>query len=214
MRKLMGAAALLLATGSAGAQDLLVYGGAELEFLFEEEGPGTGTNTYLSGYVEVEASGIYGGLLGKVASDDILDEINLYFGYRNETAGGLAYTVYYTRYYYPNDGGDCCGEFAIEVDAPLGAALTGSADVYFVPETDLASAYVGAAWALSDQIEISATYGSYEVEGAGSEQEWDIGASYFLGEETAVDLRWYDGSEYVDGYLGLSLTWDTTIAGG
>ena len=38
--------------------------------------------------------------------------------------------------------------------------------------------------------------------------------SYYIGEETAVDARWYDGSEYVDGYFGLSLTWDTTLMGG
>lgn len=218
MRTLAGMIALVLAAGAARAQDVLVYGGAELEFTYEEEGPGTGTNSYLSGYVEAEVSGVYGGLLGKVANDDLLNEINLYFGYRNETAGGLEYALYYTRYYYPNDGSDGGGEFSLEVDVPLGDQFTATADVYYVPKFEgvsaLGSAYVGGEWAVSDAVELSATYGSYEVDGAGSEEEWDLGATYSFGEETAVDLRYYDGSEYLGSYLGLSLTWDSTLLGG
>ena len=133
MRTIAGMVALTLAAGAAEAQDVLVYGGAELEFTYEEEGPDTGTITYLSGYAEVEVSGVYGGLLGKVASDDLLDEVNLYFGYRNETAGGLEYTFYYTRYYYPNDGGDGGGEFSVELDIPAGDAVTVSTDFYYSP---------------------------------------------------------------------------------
>jgi hypothetical protein len=218
MRTIAGIIALTLAAGTADAQGLLVYGGAKLEFKFDQDGPGTGTNSFFSGYVEAEVSGIYGGLLGKLANDDLLDEVNLYFGYRNTTAGGVDYTVYYTRYYYPGDGGDGGGEFSLELDAPLGSAFTASADVYYSPSFEgvsaLGSAYVGGAWTVTDAIELSATYGSYEVDGAGNEQEWDIGGTYSLGEETAVDLRWYDGTEYVDGYIGLKLTWDSTLVGG
>jgi hypothetical protein len=218
MRLILGTLALALTGGAATAQDTLIYGGAELEFTYEEFGPGTGTETYLSGYVEVEVSGFYGGLLGEVASDDLLNEVNLYFGYRNETAAGLAYTVYYTRYYYPNDGGDAGGEFALELDLPLGDQFTVSTDFYYSPSfegvSSLGSAYIGGAWAVSDAFEVSANYGSYEVDGAGSEEEWDLGATYYIGEETAVDFRYYDGTEYVDSYLGLSLTWDSTLLGG
>ena len=70
------------------------------------------------------------------------------------------------------------------------------------------------AFAATDALELSANWGTYEVDSAGNEQEWDLGATYYIGEETAVDARWYDGSEYVDGYFGLSLTWDTTLMGG
>ena len=57
-------------------------------------------------------------------------------------------------------------------------------------------------------------YGTYQVDGASNEQEWDLGATYYVGEETAMDLRYYDGSDYVDSYFGLSLTWDSTLLGG
>jgi hypothetical protein len=210
--------AALLAAGSAQAQDVLVYGGAELEFTQDEFGEGTGTVTDLSGYVEAEVNGIYAGVLGKVSSEDTLDEVNLYFGYRTETAGGLAYNLYYTRYYYPNDGDDAGGEISLEFDAALGDAFTASTSFYYVPAFDgasaLGSAYVGGAWTVTDAVELSAQYGVYEVDAADNEAEWDLGATYSFGDETAVDVRWYDGTDYANGYLGLSLTWDTTLLGG
>jgi hypothetical protein len=218
MRTIAGLLATTLAAGAAQAQDVLVYGGAELEFTYEEEGPDTGSISYLSGYAEVEVSGLYGGLWGQVASDDLLDEVNLYFGYRNETAGGLAYALYYTRYYYPNDGGDGGGEFALEFDLPLGERVVAWTDFYYSPEfegvSSLGSAYVGGSFAVTDAFEVSANYGTYEVDGASDEQEWDVGATYYFGEETGVDFRYYDGTEYLGSYLGLSLTWDTTLSGG
>jgi hypothetical protein len=218
MRTIAGLVGLVFAAGAAQAQDVVVYGGAALEFTYEEYGPGTGTLTYLSGYGEVEASGFYAGLWGQVASDDVLDEVDLYFGYRNELASGLAYTVYYTRYYYPQDGGDGGGEFSLELDIPAGDAFAVWTDFYYSPSFEgvsaLGSAYVGGAWAVSDKLEVSGQYGIYEVDGASNEEEWDFGATYYLGEETGIDFRYYDGTEYLDSYLGLSLTWDSTLVGG
>jgi hypothetical protein len=218
MRMIAGMAAMVMAAGAAQAQDVLTYAGAELEFTYEEEGPGTGTITYLSGYGEVEVSGIYGGLLGKLASDDLLNEVNLYFGYRNETAAGLAYTLYYTRYYYPEDGGDGGGEFSLEFDVPVADQFTATADFYYSPSfegvSSLGSAYVGGVWSVSDVFEVSGLYGTYEVDGASDEQEWELGATYFIGDKTGIDFRYYDGTEYLGSYLGLSLTWDTTLSGG
>ncbi|HOZ31766.1 MAG TPA: hypothetical protein PLM52_02715 [Tabrizicola sp.] len=214
MRTILGMTALAFSAGLAAAQDVVVYGGAELEFLHEEFGPGTGTSSYLSGYVEVETRGFYAGLWAQVADDDLMDEVDLYLGYRAETAGGFSYDIGYSRYYYPNDGGDCCGEITLALGMPVGDKLSATLDLAYDPEAELGNAYVGAAFAVTDAVEISANYGVYEVDAAPSEQEWDLGATYYIGEETAVDARWYDGSEYVDGYFGLSLTWDTTLMGG
>ena len=214
MRTILGMTALAFSAGLAAAQDVVVYGGAELEYLHEEFGPGTGTSSYLSGYVEVETRGFYAGLWAQVADDDLMDEVDLYLGYRAETAGGFSYDIGYSRYYYPNDGGDCCGEITLALGMPVGDKLSATLDLAYDPDAELGNAYVGAAFAVTDAVEISANYGVYEVDAAPSEQEWDLGATYYIGEETAVDARWYDGSEYVDGYFGLSLTWDTTLMGG
>jgi uncharacterized protein (TIGR02001 family) len=205
---------LALSASQAMAQDFIVYGGAELEFTHDEDGPGTGLNSALSGYVEAEAGGFYAGIWAKVADDDLTDEINLYLGFRNDLASGVSYDVGYTRYFYPNDGGDCCGELTFGLGVPVSDQLSASLDLAYDPEAKIGNAYVGAAFAASDRLEISANFGIYEVEGAGSETEWDLGATWALGDETAVDLRYYDGSEYLGSYVGLSLTWDSTLLGG
>lgn len=207
----MAVAVLGLGTGGATAQDLSVYSGAELEFLFDEDGPDTGTNSYLSGYFEIEKSGFYAGVWGQVANDDTLNEVDIYLGYRNELASGVSYDFGYTRYIYPNDGGNCCGELTASLGVPIGDKVTTTLGLAYDPDAELGNAYVEIAYQATDKFGVSANYGVYEVDAAPSEQEWDLGVTYSITDEAAVDLRYYDGSEYVDSYLGLSLTFDTTL---
>lgn len=208
MRIIAGVAVLALTAGMAGAQGFELLGGAKLEYKYKEEGGSS--NAYLSGYIEGELAGFYTGILAQVASDDLLDETELYLGYRNETAAGLSYDIGYTRYYYPNDGGECCGEYTLGLAMPVGP-VEGSLDLAHDPQSDLNSAYLGAAWAATNTLELSGQFGVYGTETAGSEREWDLGVTYALGETTAVDFRYYDGSEYADSHFGLALTWDSTL---
>ena len=195
----------------AMAQDFFVYGGGELEFLFEPDGAGSGTTSTVNAYLELEKSGFYAGIFGEVANDRTTNEVDLYLGYRAETAGGFSYDVGYSRYFYPNDGGDCCGELTLSLGMPFGDKFSGSFDAAYDPDSTLSNAYVGLEFYANDKITISANYGTYQVEGAGSEQEWDFGAGYALSDEAAIDLRYYDGTEYTESYVGLSVTWDATI---
>lgn len=195
----------------AAAQDFFVYGGAELEFLLEPNGADSDNINTLDAYIELEKAGFYIGLFGEISSDEIADEVDVYLGYRGETSGGFSYDIGYSRYIYPNDGGDCCGEITLSLGTPLGDKFGASLDLAYDPEASLGNAYMGLEFYATDQITISANYGTYEVDGAGSEQEWDFGAGYALTDEVAIDLRYYDGSEYVDSYVGLALTFDTTI---
>lgn len=207
----IGLAALILTAGSATAQDLTVYGGGELEFAFDEDGPDTGTNTYLKGYLEVESQGFYAGIWARIANDDASNRADPYLGYRGETAGGLSYDVSYYRYNYVNDTGSNYGELILSLGMPLGDKLWTTLDLAYDPENALGNVYVGAAYTATDKLEISANYGVYEVADAASEQEWDFGGTWSLTDETAVDLRYYDGSEYAGSYIGLSLSWDSTL---
>lgn len=210
-RFLLALALVAAPLAPAAAQDFFIYGGTELEFLIEPDGAGSDNTTTLDAYIELEKAGFYVGLFGEIASDDIANEVDVYLGYRAETASGISYDIGYSRYVYPNDGGDCCGEITLSLGAPLGDKFGATLDLAYDPEASLGNAYIEVAFYATDAITISANYGTYEIEGAASEQEWDIGVGYALTDEAAVDLRYYDGSDYTDSYLGLALTFDTTI---
>lgn len=195
----------------AAAQDVFVYGGAELEFLIQPDGADSENASTLNAYIEVEQSGFYAGLFGEIANDTTANEVDLYLGYRAETTGGISYDIGYSRYIYPNDGGDCCGEITFSLGAPLGDKFGASLDLAYDPEASLGNAYLGLEFYATDAITLSANYGTYQVADASSEQEWDVGVAYALSDEAAFDLRYYDGTEYVDSYIGLSLSFDTTI---
>lgn len=194
-----------LAAGAAGAQDFYVYGGAALQY---EAGPDTDSKSDINGYVEVEKSGIYAGVWAEVSSQEVADEVDLYFGYRGE-AGALSYDVGYTRYLYPNDGGDCCGEIGVKLSSAVSDALTLGAELYADPVNSTGSGYLTFEMTATDVISVSGQVGRYD-DGYSVEDEWDIGVGYALGEETALDLRYYNGTGY-EGYFGLELSWDTTI---
>jgi hypothetical protein len=216
MIKSTSAAISMILAGAlpALAQDVIVYGGGEVELLFSPDGSGSDNTSTLSAYLEAEINGIYAGLNGTVANDDVADEIYAYLGYRRDLDSGFSYDLSYTQYYYPNDGGACCGEILLSLGQTIGDKAAVSLDIYHVPDDSTSSAYVGAEYDFTDKWNGSVNFGVYEVDGADNESEWDIGATYAVSDEIGIDLRYYDGSDYVDGYFGLSATYDTTIFGG
>lgn len=205
---LLGGVALIIGLQPSLAQEVELLGGGELELTFPEDGD----QQELSLYLEIEREGVYGGALGLVSSDPAENEIDLYLGYRGETEGGFTYDVNYTRYFFPNDGGDCCGEVIFEAGQAIGEAFEITGEVKFDPETSDHSETIGAGYVFSDGLELSANFGLVQEGSGGDQREWDIGVTYDLSDEAALDLRYYDGSDF-SGYLGLSLTFDTTILG-
>jgi hypothetical protein len=205
IRSLTLAAVLGAAAASgAAAQGLTVYGGAALQFHTDSDDP----KTDLNGYVEAEMNGFYGGIWAEVSNQSDANEVDLYLGYRN-SVGALSYDANYTRYIYPNDGGDCCGEFGLTLDYAVNDMLTLGTTLAYDPPNETGSAYATFSVAATDKLSISGEYGFYD-EGYGDYKDWDIGVGYQLGEETSAELRYYKGEEY-DGYLRLQLSWDTTI---
>jgi hypothetical protein len=217
MHKTVFVLAALALPSVAAAQDVVVYGGVALEYVTEPGGDDGGDGQTIEGYVEAELNGFYAGVWGQANSVSTSNEVNLYLGYRNTLDSGLYYDLNYYRYYYPNDGGDCCGEIGLTIGQSLGDYFYVSAEGYWDPETDLGSAYLGAEFYPVDKVTIGANWGVYNVEDASDEQEWDIGVTYDLLSNdrsgAAIDLRYYEGTEY-DGYFGLFLNVDTTLFGG
>ncbi|MGQ0566325.1 MAG: hypothetical protein ACT4OK_14815 [Gemmobacter sp.] len=196
----------------APSPGFIVTGGMSLEFTDGEYGRDTGTSVSVDAYLEAEVNGFYLGVYGEMTDEESDDEVNLYLGYRSELASGLSWDVGYTRYYYPNDGGDCCGEVTLGLYQPLGDSFALGLDLAWDPDAEIGNAYVYGEYYVSDKWTLSANWGVYEVEEAPSEQEWDFGAGYAITDKTALDLRWYDGSEY-DGYVALLISFDTTLLG-
>lgn len=202
-------AAITLAAPVAHAETTINTGVA-LEFHIDPNGAGTGNVTDLSAYGEVEFGQVYLGLAALKSSDDATDELALSLGHRGEM-GALAYDLGYTHYAYPNDSASDYGEVVLGFEADLGDRLTATFDLGHDVTNSAGNAYLGAEYAATDALALSANFGLYEVPGAGSETEWDIGATWAFNDQTALDLRWQDGSDYADGYLSLSLAFDSSI---
>lgn len=208
--------ALIAATLAAPAlaQDVVVYGGGAVEFLNRPDGDDQPNVSSLALYAEAEASGFYAGVWARAANVDSYDRLDLYLGYRNDLDSGFSYDLGYYRYGYINDRTSDYGEITFGVAQTIGEQASVSLDLAYDPKNKLGNAYVGVELYPAERWTLSANYGTYQVAGASNEQEWDFGGTYSVNDTTAVDLRWYDGSEYVQGYVGLSVTFDTTIFGG
>ncbi len=193
----------------AAAQGLSVYAGAGIFF---KNSSNKGTRNDFNAYVEGEIAHVYGGLSGDIYNDSNSDVVDLYLGYRNSTASGVSYDISYDRSFYPNDGGDCCGDVAFSVGVPLGDKITTTFDANYYPEDKLSDAHLKLSYALNDKVTLSGKVGVVQNAGAPDTKEYQLAVAYQLGDETAVKLHYYDGDTY-KGYFGLDLTWDTTLKG-
>jgi hypothetical protein len=199
-----------VSTQDAPDPGLIITGGVTLEFSHGEYGHGTGPSLSTEAYVEGAINGFYAGIDGIMTDERTDNEVDLYLGYRHDLASGLSYDIGYTRYAYPRDGGDCCGEVTFGLDKSFGDSLSLGLDLAYDPVARIGNAYVDGEYSLNDTWTLSGTYGVYQVDEAANEQEWDFGAGYAVTGETALDLRWYDSTAY-DGYLALAVSFDTTL---
>jgi outer membrane usher protein FimD/PapC len=195
---------------AAVAADLTVYGGAALTFA---PGGDAATRTDFNAYVEADLANFYLGASVDIYNDKVSDEVDLSLGYRNTTASGLSYDLSYTRNFYPNDGGDCCGDVALSLSHALTEKFTGTFDLNYYPEDKTSDAYITLDYALNDKITLTSSFGIIQNAGTRDTRDAELAISYALGEETAAKLHYYDGSDY-EGYFALDLTWDTTLFGG
>ena len=192
------------------AGGVTVLGGVALSFA---PGGDHATREDFNAHVEADLSNFYLGASTDIYNDHNSDEVDLSLGYRNTTASGLSYDVSYTRMSYPHDGGDCCGDVALSLSNPLNDKLTGTFDANYYTVDKTSDAHLTLDYALNDKITLTSKLGVVQNAGAPDTKEWELAASYALGAETAAKLHYYKGTDY-KGYIGLDLTWDTTLFGG
>ncbi len=212
MRRILLSSVVVLAlpVGSAVAGGLSVSGGAALSYA---TGGDRGQKSDVNGHVEASTANLYFGASVDGYNDSANDEVDLDVGYRNALASGLGYDMSYTRNVFPNAGGDCCGDLGLSLSLPIGDALTATAESNYYPEDKTTDAHLTVDFALSDKITLTGKGGRVGNIGAGDTGEWEVAATYALGQDSAMTLHYYDSSAE-KGYLGLDLTWDTALLGG
>lgn len=206
---LMAVALTCAGAFGAAAQDILVLGGGKAELTF----PSDGAHQDLSLYAEIERAGFYGGALGLIGMDQAANKVKFYAGYRAETAKGFTYDLSYTRFIYPNDGGDCCGEIALSFGQPIGKNLTLSTEITYDPDVSLGTLELGAEYDLSEKMALSVNLGMSQHSVGPTEKTWDLGVGYDLSDATSIDLRYYDGPD-LKGYMGVAVSFETNLLGG
>ncbi|MGV8987887.1 MAG: hypothetical protein ACOH2H_16565 [Cypionkella sp.] len=181
--------------------------------LFLASGGDRGMRNDLNAYLEANYANFYFGASTDFYNDRTENEVDLSLGYRNTTASDLSYDISYTRDYLPNASGEDYGDVALSLSIPMTPVLTGTFDGDYYPESKLSEAHLTVGYALNDKVTLEAVYGGYENDGAPTTKEWELAAAYAVGNETAVKVHYYKGSDY-KGYVGLDLTWDATLLGG
>lgn len=201
--------AAVIATNGAAAQDIIVLGGGKAELRF----PSEGAQQEVSLFAEVARAGFYGGVLGLVAKDQAATHFELSLGYRHETEAGFTYDLSYTRVFYPNDGGKCCGEISVAFGQLIRERVTLSSEFTYDPDASLGGIEIGAQVDAADNLTVSVNYALAQQSDGPFEKSWDLGVGYALNDETTLDLRYYDGPD-VAGYFGIALSFEATLLGG
>jgi uncharacterized protein (TIGR02001 family) len=171
----------------------------------------TGGKPALQAYLEVDANGFYAGTwLSNVdfgTNDDV--EIDLYLGYRTRFDSGFYLDVGYAHYFYDDSGnccGSCCGEVKLAGVYPILKNLGLEGYLAFDPVTDNLNKRATLAYALNDQLGLSAAYGETD---SNKNQYWQVGASYAFTDYLSADVR-YHGAQSGDEGLVLTLSLATT----
>lgn len=154
--------------------------------------------TYGIGYAGVWASNVDFG------TDDPSVEVDLYAGVK-PTLGDTALDLGVIYYGYVDDKGATPGSYSyFELKAaasrPVGPATVGLA-AYYSPEfpfkTGKALYYeVNGSLPVNDKLSVSAALGHQEIDSAGDYATWNIGGTYAISDNLAVDLRYHDTDEH------------------
>lgn len=210
MRLLLLSAAFAGLAAPALAEGPTVTGGIGLSLTTEED---RGARQNANAYLEAELNGFYGGLSFDAYRDSTENELDLYLGYRT-TLGSVDLDTSYTRYNYPNAGGDCCGDVNLNLGMPVGP-VTASLDLNYYPEDKTSDAGITLDYTLpaNDKLTLTTSYTLNNGVGGDKSGEWELSAAYQVGENSTLAGHIYDGTDYKP-YVEVDLNWDFTLLGG
>jgi uncharacterized protein (TIGR02001 family) len=208
MRKLLLTSTLLASMGASAAvaQDFSITAGATLTSRYVSNGIPFSKGVAFQPYVEVEASGFYGGIwasnVGGAGNPKY--EVDLYAGYRNEV-GIFSYDLSYARYFYRNPN-SYDGEVILRLG--LAPAETFSLGAQFKRNyiTKDKNYSITANWDVIENISLSATAGRVDSTTSPSSY-YIVSSSYSVTDELSASLAFHNNST-TKGLAVLSLSYN------
>lgn len=193
---------VLFSAGSVQAQvkpEVVFNAGVVSDYVFRGLSQTDG-RAAVQGGVDADLGGFYlGAWASSVDFSDGTDaEIDLYGGYRTQVSGyDLDFGVAGYGYVSAPDGADYnYVEFMAQVSRPVGPAVLGVA-TYYSPDfsgADKEAAYVelNAAYEVTEKWSFSAAVGHQWLDVSGDYATWNLGATYGLSDNLALDVRYHD----------------------
>ena len=205
---LCAAAASVLMSGVAAAQDsgpsIAFNVGAATDYIFRGVSQ-SDQEPVVFGGADVTAGKFYAGVWASSLDDlDSTDaEIDYYFGVK-PTFGPISAdfaAIYYTYIDQPSGADYNYWEFKAAASVPAGAGSIGTA-LYVSPDyfgagvKETAYYEINGAYPVMDKLSVSATLGRLDYKGNGDYTTWNIGGTYALTDNLAVDVRYADTSRH------------------
>ena len=170
----------------------------------------------IQGGIDITAGSFYAGVWGSNVDffDDTDAEVDFYGGFRGE-AGGFALdggVIFYAYVNEPNFADYNYTEFKLAASRAVGPASVGAA-VYYSPDffgVDETATYyeVNGSFAPMDKLTVSGAVGQQTLDVSDDYVTWNIGATYALTDNLAIDVRYHDTD--VDG----AAAYEDRIVGG
>jgi uncharacterized protein (TIGR02001 family) len=187
----LGALAVFGGPSLAAAEPLTFSGGvtATSNYL-TDGGSDSGNRPAIQPFFEISKNGFYGGLWASNIKYDEGDraELDVYAGYRGETAAGLEYDLTYTQYFYDKTH-DFSSEIGAAFDVPLSDAFSVGAELTFDLGEITFGQVVSAEYAVTDALTIYADAGRADPE-AGF--YWDSGVTYDFNDQASLGFQYQD----------------------
>jgi uncharacterized protein (TIGR02001 family) len=183
------AAFAVMATSSAAFAEGLTFGGgvAITTNALSDGLSDTQNRPALQPWVEVGKGGFYAGLWATNLRDEAGNraEVDLYGGYRGETAAGVTYDLGYTQFFYDKTHA-ASSEVSLAMGVPVGEKLTLAAEVSYDLAEKTFGESLGAEFTPADAWTLHADIGQADPEAG---LNWGAGVTYDVTETTSLDLQ-------------------------
>ena len=183
---------MILATGLlpgiAAAEALTFSGGVSVTTNALSDGlSDTANGLAMQPFFEIGKNGFYAGVWASNLKDvdDNRAELDLYGGYRGETATGLTYDLGYTQQFYDKTH-DFAAELAVSMGVPVNEQLTLTGEVSYDLAEKTFGQNIAAEFTPADACTLHAAVGRTDPT---ADVNWGAGVTYALDDRTGLDLQ-------------------------